>query len=186
MALKLQWRLNYSKYGQERIRTKKILVNIRSSASRGPQFKLIIAMPGTRVFIRLPQEDQFGPYICPENVDIVECAREALRSDSPRSSDHQAKLADCDLWVQLPEIPEEYKNKYVLVFVSAEGEKQHTVYVYVVWMKEETISLDEVGGFVCSVYGSSAFDKESLRFCEDTAEDQSPSERGKTIRNIDH
>lgn len=137
-------------------------------------------MAGTRIFIRLPQEDQFGPYICPENVNVIEYTRKALRSDSLRPSDHRAKLADYNIWVQLPEIPEEYENTHVLLLVSAEGEKQHTVYVYVVWMKEETISLDEVRGFVCNVYGPSAFDKESLRFYEDTAEDQdqSPSERG--------
>ena len=132
-------------------------------------------MSGTRVFIHLPQEDQFGPYICPENVDVVECARKALRSDSPRPSDHRVKLANYNIWIQLPEIPEEYENKHVLLVVSAEDEKQPTVHVYVVWMKEEAISLEEVRGFVCSVYRLS---KHSLHFYEDM-EDQSPSERGK-------
>ena len=140
-------------------------------------------MSGTRVFIRLPREDQFGPYVCPENVDVVECARQALRlrTDSPRTSDRSqngAKLANYNLWIQLPEIPEEYENKYVLLLVSTEGEKQPTVYVYAVWMKEETVSLDEIRAFVCSVYGSSSFDKDSLYFYDDK-EDQSTPEKGK-------
>lgn len=136
-------------------------------------------MSGTKVFICLPQEDRFGPYICPENIDVVEYAREAIRSDSPRISDHRAKLANYNIWVQLPEIPEEYENKHVLLLVSTGGKGQRTVYVYVVWMKEETISLDDIRAFVCSVYGPSSFDKDSLRLYSEDTEHQSPSERGK-------
>ena len=139
------------------------------------------AMSGTRVFILLPEEGRFGPYICPENLDVVECARKALRSDSPRTSDHRlgAKLANYNVWVQLPEIPEKYENKHVLLLVSTEGEKQPTVNVYVVWMKEEAISMDEVRDFACSVYGPSSFDKDSLCSYEDQS--ASTSERGKMV-----
>ena len=125
----------------------------------------------TAVFIHLPQEERFGPFRCPKDVDVLEYARRLLES-APPNDDSPQRLADHDIWIDLPKIANE---AYVLLLVSTEGKKKHTTHVYVVEMKRGTISLDEVRSFVhCS---PSSFDKDSLRPYEDQ-KDENPPKKG--------
>ena len=128
------------------------------------------------VFIHLPHKHQYGPFSCPDDVDVGTYARRIIHS-SPRPG-HPSKLAivDCDIWVQLPKIADDCKH--VLLLVSTKDKGINAVHVYVVEMKEDTISADEVRSFVRGVYGPTSIGNDSLCSYRDQ-QDQILSEKGK-------
>ena len=80
----------------------------------------------TRLFVHVPNEDQYGPFVCHKN--IVECTRRILQSYD------RERLIDSDICFELPQIPSDLE--YALLLVSAKDKRQRTVNVYVVEMKE--------------------------------------------------
>jgi hypothetical protein len=123
-----------------------------------------------RLFIHVPNEDQYGPFVCLNNADVVECTRRILRS-----CDREKLSIDGDVCFELPRIP--CGLEYALVVVGAKDK----IHVYVVEIKEEAVSLNEIRSFVYSVYGASSFSKDSLcPYGKDKA-DQNSSEKGRTL-----
>jgi hypothetical protein len=122
----------------------------------------------TRFFIHVTNEDQYGPFFCRrKNADVVECTRRILQS-----CDRETLSINGDVCFELPKIPCDLQ--YVLVVVAAKAQ----MHVYVVEMKEEAVSLNDIRSFVYATYGPISFNKDSLRpYGEDKA-DQNSSEKG--------
>ena len=126
------------------------------------------APTSSRLFIHVQNEEQCGPFGVTENADVVECTHRILS----KSFEREKLNIDGDICLELPRIPCDLE--YSLVLVTA---KENT-HVYVVEMKEEAVSLDEIRSYMYAVYGSSSFSKDSLRPYEEDKADQSSSEKG--------
>ena len=123
----------------------------------------------TRLFVHVPNEDQYGPFVCRKNTDVVECTRRILQSYD------RERLIDSDVCFELPKIPNDLA--YALLLVSVKDKRLRTVHAYVVEIKEDAVSLDEIRNFVNATYGPSSFDKDSLRPYEEDKDDQNSPEK---------
>lgn len=121
----------------------------------------------TRLFIHVPNEEQYGPFVYSENADVVECTRRIFQSH-----DREKLSIDGDVFFELPKIPCDLE--YTVLIVSSKN-KAH---VYVVEMKEDAVSLNEIRNTVYAVYGPSSFDRDSLRPYEGDKADQNSSDKG--------
>ena len=125
------------------------------------------APTSSRLFIHVQNEEQYGPFLG-KNADVVECTRRILS----QSFEREKLNIDGDICLELPRIPCDLE--YSLVLVTA----KESTHVYVVEMKEEAVSLDEIRSYMYAVYGPSSLSKDSLRpYVEDKA-DHSSSEKG--------
>ena len=126
------------------------------------------APTSSRLFIHVQNEEQYGPFLLRKSADVIECTRRILS----QSFEREKLSIDGDICLELPRIPCDLE--YALVVVTA---KENT-HVYVVEMKEEAVSLDEIRSSMYDVYGPSSFSKDSLRPYEEDKADQNSSEKG--------
>ena len=113
-----------------------------------------------RLVFHLPNGNQSGPFSCPEDIEIADHVHKLLELNPQ-------KLGYTEFWIESPSIP--YDHILVLAHPSSSDDveehasiEQQTVHVYVVKMKGERMSLDEIRSSLCNVFGSNAIDKESL------------------------
>ena len=135
------------------------------------------APTSSRLFIHVQNEEQHGPFLLRKNADVIECTRRILS----QSFEREKLSIDGDICFELPRIPCDLE--YALVVVNTA--KENNTHVYVVEMKEEAVSLDEIRSFVYAVYGPSSFSKDSLRPYEEDKADHNSPEKGTVTHGID-
>lgn len=136
---------------------------------------LLAASMSTMLFVHVPHQHlgQFGPFSCSKGIDELGVAQYArtLLDSTAQLHDRRQKLANYDIWIELPKIPDQYKDRHVLLLFK----RGPTVHVYVVGMERDTISERKIRNFLGSIYGVRC---DSLSMCEGEQQDQNPSEIG--------